>query len=348
MSGEPKGIDITAGGRYVVFVSWASNLVENDTNDAGDIFVHDRTTGTTTLISRATDGSIGNGNSGSPSISSDGRFVAFASGASNLVANDTNSAQDIFVHDRTTSETFLISMASDGTQGNRSSSWLDISADGRYVAFVSDASNLVANDTNDTEDVFVHDRTLGETTRVSVTSDGTQATFYSTNPSISADGRYVAFQSYSKLVPSIYFGDRVYVHDQITGETTLVSLASDGTHSNDQAYAPSISADGRYVAFESSANNLVENDANASRDIFVHDRTLGETVRISVATDGTEGDFGSSWSNISGDGRYVAFSSEASNLVTNDTNGTNDVFVYDRDWNADTSQLIYLPFIVKP
>jgi|GEM_PF-1585857 len=222
-----------------------------------------------------------------------------------------------------------VSVASGGTQGNGDSGCPSISADGRYVAFQSYASNLVPGDTNGTWDVFVHDRLTGQTTRVSVASDGTQGNGDSECPSISADGRYVAFASLaSNLVPGDTNGTwDVFVHDRLTGQTTRVSVASGGAQGNSGSWCPSISADGRYVAFQSYASNLVPGDTNGVLDVFVHDRLTGQTTRVSVASDGTQGDSYSFGSSISADGRYVAFSSLASNLVPGDTNDKPDIFV---------------------
>ncbi len=322
---------ISADGRYVVFASSASNLVSGD-NNVGDVFVHDRVTGQTTLVSVASDGTQGDNASWSPSISVDGRYVAFQSRASNLVSEDTNGGYgDIFVHDRVTGQTTLVSVASDGTQGNSEPQSPSISADGRYVAFAC-SSNLVPNDTNGGFDIFVHDRVTGQTTRVSVASDGTQGNAggpmsgSGLMPSISADGRYVAFESdATNLVPGETNGYRdIFVHDRMTGLTTRVSVASDGTQANERSYHPSISADGRYVAFYSSASNL----GNGAWGTFVHDQVTGQTTMVSVASDGTPGYGG--YPSISADGRYVAFYSQATNLVSGDTNGALDVFVHDR------------------
>jgi Tol biopolymer transport system component len=333
-SGFPS---ISADGRYVAFHSQANNLVPGDTNNTStDVLVHDRQTGETTLVSVASDGTQGNRRALRPSISADGRYVAFESSASNLVPDDTNNAWDIFVHDRQTGETTRVSVASDGSQTNNVASGnASISADGRYVAFESGDRNLVPNDTNNSQDIFVHDRQTGETTRVSVASDGSQAYYGASHPSISADGRYVAFHSLSSNLVS---GDTnaydVFVHDRQTGETTLVSVASDGSQANQQSRNPSISADGRSVAFHAYASNLVPDDTNDDRDIFVHDRQTGETTLVSVASDGTQGNSFSRSPIISADGRSVAFESEASNLVPGDTNGPGvtgiDIFVHDR------------------
>ncbi len=227
---------ISADGRYVAFKSGAGNLVEGDTNGEIDCFVYDRLTGETTRVSVASNRAEGNSDYVAPAISADGRYVAFVSYATNLLEEGTNQYENIFVHDRVRSETTLSPVSSEGTQGNNSSLAPSISADGRYVAFKSKADNLVEGDTNGVVDCFVHDRLTGETTRVSIASDGTQANgdcgFYPTflifGPSISADGRYVAFSSFAtNLVEgfteyaNIWGYSGIYVHDRVTGETTL-------------------------------------------------------------------------------------------------------------------------------
>ncbi|OLE31388.1 MAG: hypothetical protein AUI36_29710, partial [Cyanobacteria bacterium 13_1_40CM_2_61_4] len=209
--------------------------------------------------------------------------------ASNLVAGDTNGALDVFVHDRETGETTIASIASDGTQGNGSSSRPSLSADGRFVAFTSSASNLVPGDTNSTDDVFVRDRQTRQTTRVSVASDGTQSNGLSLYQSISADGRFVAFPSAAtNLVP----GDTnakadTFVHVRMTGATERVSVASDGTQGNGDSGVPAISADGRFVAFESDATNLVPVDTNSSRDVFVRATGTPTTTSTTITTTST-------------------------------------------------------------
>ena len=347
-NGNSDAGNVSADGRYAVFGSDSSNLVPRDTNnfcDANedgiyidncpDVFVHDRWTGQTTRVSVASDGRQGNRASLGGYISADGRFVAFDSDASNLVNNDTNHSLDVFVYDRSTGQTTRVSISSDGTEGDFPSRSVTMSADGRYVTFGSYASNLVSDDTNGQSDVFVHDRQTGQTTRISVASDGTQGNAWADIPSISADGRYVAFQSESSnLVSDDTNGlTDVFIHDQQTGQTTRISLASDGTHGNEDAAVPSISADGRYVAFASMSSNLVINDSNGFWDIFVHDQQTNQTIRVSVNSDGTQGNNDSGFTgipSISADGRFVAFHSEASNMVDDDTNGRGDVFVHDR------------------
>jgi archaellum component FlaF (FlaF/FlaG flagellin family) len=287
----------------------------------------------TSRVSVASDGTQGNHVSWFPSVSADGRYVAFESNADNLVPSDTNNFEDIFVHDRQTGQTSRISVASDGTQGNGYSAIPAISADGRYVAFSSNADNLVSGDTNGVRDVFVHDRQTGQTSRVSVASDGTQVNNHADSPvAISADGRYVTFESRAdNLVPDDTNGFQdVFVHDRQTGQTSRVSVASDGTQGNGLSSGASISSDGSYVAFFSNATNLVPGDTNNDADVFVHDRQTGQTSRVSVTSSGIQGNSGSYWPFISADGRYVAFDSAANNLVPGDTNNIQDMFVHDR------------------
>jgi Tol biopolymer transport system component len=329
---------ISGDGRFVAFHSRAGNLVIGDTNRREDVFVHDRCTRQISRVSVATGGAQGNSYSWGPSISEDGRFIAFTSRASNLVAVDTNSREDVFVHDRQTGITTRVSVAIGGEQGNGGSDTPSISADGRYVAFVSSAENLVTSDTNRQRDVFVHDRQTGETTRVSLATSGTEADRESDHPAISADGRYVAFVSRAgNLVANDTNRQAdVFVHDRQTGETTRVSLATDGSQANGSSSYPSISANGQYVAFMSWADNLAPGDTNRGPDIFVHNRETAETARVSLATDGTEANGESGFPSISANGRYVAFTSNAGNLVPGVTKPAWNVFVHDRKTGGTT------------
>ncbi len=326
--GAYAGISISADGRYVAFMS--DGLVGGDTNNNGDIYVHDRLTRQTSLVSVNSQGIQGNGFSDNPAISADGRFVAFASDSTNLVAGDTNGRQDIFVHDRQTGQTWRASVSSNGAQGNNDSGVLMLSAfsaTGRYVAFQSMASNLVDNDRNGSSDTFVHDNLTGQTTRASVSSTGMDGDTGAWELAISTDGRYVAFCSFdSHMVP----GDTnnypdIFVHDQVTGETTRISVSSSRTQGNEESREPSISMDGRYVAFASDASNLVSGDTNHESDIFMHDRLTGQTERVSLSSNGAQSNGDSYWPAISPDGRYIAFISYASNLVDGDTNNYCDV-----------------------
>jgi Tol biopolymer transport system component len=324
---------ITANGRLVAFNSAASNLVPGDTNQNDDVFLHDRGTGSTIRVSVGPLGVQGNGSSDFPAISTDGRFVAFQSSARNLVPGDTNGfAQDVFVRDRQTRTTELVSVATSGAQGNNGSNFPAISPDGRFVAFESEASNLVPSDTNRQRDVFVHDRQTGRTERVSVSTGGVQGNDFSQSPAISANGRFVAFESFaSNLVSGDTNGSTdVFVHDRHTGTTRRVSVGPRGAQGDFDSNVPAISADGRFVAFESSARNLVPGDTNSVLDVFVRDRQARTTRRVSVRSNGAQGDDDSGAASISPDGRFVAFFSAASNLVPRDTNNAVDVFLRDR------------------
>ena len=328
---------ISADGRCVAFESGASNLVDDDTNSKFDVFVRDRRLGRIERLSVSSAGAQGNGDSDTPAISADGRYVAFASLATNLVAGDSNLAYDVFLRDRLLGVTERVSVDSAGTQGDGASGHdfgISISADGRYVAFASDATNLVVGDANGTWDVFVRDRLLGTTERVSVDSGGAEGDGLSYGPSISADGRFVAFASLAtNLVAGDTNGSRdVFVRDRLLATTERVSVDSTGAESqNDTSgsiHAPlSISADGLRVAFSSDATNLVPGDTNGTSDVFVRDRLFGTTERVSVDSAGTQGNADSFHPSISADGLAVAFDSFATNLVSGDTNAVGDVFV---------------------
>lgn len=286
----------------------------------------------TTRASVDPSGVEGNNDSAWPTISADGRFVAFESKANNLVSGDTNRKLDVFVHDEVTGGIDRVSVDSYGTEGNRASSTPSISGDGRYVAFQSNASNLVPSDTNSTIDVFVHDRVTGITERASVDSSGAEGNSSSIAARISSDGRFVAFVSYaSNLVP----GDTnsvtdIFVHDRTTAVTERVSVDASGAEGDGNCWSPSLSADGRFVAFESFSSNLVAGDTDGANDVFVRDRTLGLVERASVDSSGAEENGGSFSPSISANGQVVVFSSDASNLDAGDTNRMTDVFVHDQ------------------
>ena len=323
--------DISADGRIVVFDSLASNLVADDTNGTWDVFVRDMNTNQTRRVSVSGAGVEGNGESTAPAISAGGRFVAFTSWATNLVENDTNDVGDVFVYDLQTASIERVSVSSAGAEGNGFSRGSAISADGRYVAFVSSATNLVPGDTNAVSDVFVRDRWLGTTERVSVASDGTEGNGASSSPAISADGRYVAFSSEaSNLVAGDTNGQSdVFVHDRVTGQTWRVSVSSGGAEANAGSYCYAISGDGDRILFASDANNLDINDTNAYRDIFVYQRSTGQTRLVSLNASGMAGNSYSDVPDFSSNGRWIVFRSLASNLVSGDTNSSWDVFLLD-------------------
>ncbi|BCL12791.1 TolB family protein [Micromonospora sagamiensis] len=265
---------ISADGRYITYHSLATNFVPNDTNSAYDVFVRDQINGTTRRVSVSTTGDQGDGDSFDPAISADGRYVSYTSGASNLVPDDTNDESDIFVWDRTTGTTRRISVSTTGNQGDNSSFTSVLSADGGYVSYASDASNLVADDTNDATDIFVWNRATGTTRRISVSTTGNQANNVSRSPAISASARYVTYQSLAtNLVPDDTNGvTDILVRDQITGTTRRVSVSSSGNQANQHSEFPAISADGRYITYQSPATNLVPDDTNGVTDIFVRNR----------------------------------------------------------------------------
>jgi Tol biopolymer transport system component len=327
---------ISANGRFVAFLSLASNLVPGDRNHRADVFVHDLKRGKTTRVGVSSTGAEANdGSIWRCAISANGRFVAFFSRSTNLVPNDHNGLADFFVRDMRRGVTTRVSVSSAEEEQTRGSGAEQLgiipalSHNGRFVAFFSASPNLVPNDHNDTDDIFVRDRKLGETTRVSVSSteeegNGTSL-FY---PSISPNGRFVAFTSWaSNLVPGDENGhyEDVFVRDRTKGVTTRIR------ENNRSGFLysglPSISDNGRFVAFESPASDLVEGDRNGHVDVFLRDRQRGRTTLLSVSSEGTQGNDESSFPAISANGRFVAFSSLAANLVEGDRHNTADTFV---------------------
>jgi hypothetical protein len=330
---------ISDDGRYVVFSSTATTLVNGDTNGRMDVFLHDRLTGFTQLVTVVNSGVQANGDSGEPSISGDGRHVAFGSGATNLVSDDTNGVSDVFVVDLQTHVIQRASVPTSGGQGNSGSWRPQISADGRHVAFLSQASNLVSGDGNGLTDAFVRDLQAGTTLMVTVSSRGTQGSGFVDSVSISRDGRYAAFAYWTDdlVMDDTNRASDIFVYDRVMAATQLVSMSTTGEQGNAAGVYPTlssydarISSDGRYVAFSSYADNLVAGDVNDMVDVFVHDRLTGVTELVATSAAGDHGDGSSYWSAISGNGRYVAFESYATNLVSDDTNGVIDVFVKDR------------------
>jgi Tol biopolymer transport system component len=333
---------VSADGRIVAFTSDATDLVSGDTNGRLDVFVHDRSTRTTTRVSVSSSGAQANHGSKNPALSASGRYVVFESLASNLVSGDTNGAWDVFRHDRQTGTTTRVSVSSAGAQGNGPSIGAAITGYGDIVAFSSTATNLVSGDTNGDSDVFVHDVSSGTTTRVSTTASGGQADGPSGYPSVSADNDLVAFHSDAT---NLVGGDTnatsdVFVKDRGSGGVTRVSVSSAGTQGNGFSGWSDLSADGRYVVFDSQATNLVSGDINGRTDVFLHDRDTGTTTRLSVSTAGVQGDGTSSSPSIDRNGQYVAFWSRATNLVAGDTNGAADIFL--RDLRKSTTSRVSL------
>ena len=317
---------ISADGRFVTFTSSAplSNL---DTNLSSDVYVHDRLTHKTELVSVNSSGLPGNSDSSSSNLSSDGRFVVFESEASNLVNADTNGYPDIFVHDRLTHLTTRVSIATDGTQAISGEHGFlmgrkpAISADGRFVAFSSLATNLIQDDTNGFRDIFVHDRQTKQTTRASIHSNGSQAQSSSDFPDISANGRFVVFQSDA---PNIISGGSaelgIYLHDRLTKQTVLANES--GT--NAAGTQPSISADGRYVAYMSYIPDFTIPNFIGSWNVIVHDRIFKSDKIASIDNHGGQGNQGdilgwywNYYPKINATGRFVTFATLVS-LVDED------------------------------
>jgi Tol biopolymer transport system component/surface antigen len=330
---------ISGDGGYVAFVSSASNL---DPAEGRNVFVRAVQLTTTTLVNRAT-GTVGMKDKSSDAmISNDGRYVAFTSSTSKLDPADPDSSPDVFVRDLQAGTTTLVSRATDSAKGNGNSFGPAISGDGRYVTFESTASNLDDADNDPIRDVFVRDLQAATTTLVSRATDSAKGNGNSFGPAISGDGRYVSFESNaSNLDPADDdTGRDVFVRDLLTGATVLVSRASGPSGPKGDGYSrtPSISGDGRYVTFDSSASNLDSADPDTAIDVFVRDLQAGTTTLVSRARDGTKGNRGSFSPVISGDARFVTFESSASNLDLADGDFAMDVFV--RDLQVGTTMLI--------
>ena len=344
-NGNSSSPSISSDGQFIAFISEASNLVINDTNDFKDVFVHDRDTGNTERVSVTSGGTESDDDSSTPSLSSNGTLVAFGSLATNLVVGDTNDVSDIFVHNRDTGVTERVSIASDGTQADGRSSYPSISSDGRYVAFVSDATNLVADDTNNKSDIFVRDRVNATTERISSSTAGDESNGNSFFTSISSDGNFVAFSSEASNLDVDDLDNQIdiFVHDRDESDTQLlVGPVEFNTGSGLLIVAPVISPEGDFVGFRSNADDLVISDANNSFDTFLLTRETQIIERVSVSTSDVGGNSDSSSPSISSDNRFTVFSSIANNLVSEDTNGFEDVFVRDRD--ESTTRRVSLAF----
>jgi Tol biopolymer transport system component len=320
---------VSADGQVVAFYSDATNLVADDTNHQSDVFVRLRDSGATERVSVATDGTEGNGPSVNPSMSEDGRFVAFQSRASNLVANDTNDTADIFVRDRQLNTTVRVC---DNPQPNRYSFSPSISADGRFVAFASAATNLVPDDTNGAIDVFRCEISTGIIEPVSVVQGTTSVLGNGDSilPAISGNGLVVGFKSLAtNLVPNDTNGVvDVFVRDFASTTTERISVNIVGGNANDFSFPPTLNADGRFVGFGSYATNLVVGDTNTTSDVFVRDRQIGFTKQADVNAKGEEANQGSPdvVPALSSDGKQIGFVSFATNLVPVDTNQVSSVF----------------------
>ena len=328
---------ISADGRFVAFVSDADNLVSGDRNVNADVFVRDRLLGTTERVSVNSAGEEADIGGTGPAISAGGRFVAFQSQAQNLVpgGNPFLFVDQVYVHDRVTGTTEIMSVNAAGEPGNSLNVEADISADGRFVVFSSFADNLVPEPQSSNLQVYLRDRVTGTIELITENAAGEPGDGASVNPSVSLDGRFVAFQTNSgNLIGDGNFESHILVKDRVTGTFERVSATSTGEPADLLSEHPDITPDGRFVAFFSLATNLVPGDTNNRRDIFVRDRQTGTVVRVSVSTAGEQGNSESEWPSISDDGLVTAFESSSDNLVPNANGG---IFVHDDRPSADLS-----------
>lgn len=338
-NGDSYPPEISANGRYVAFASYATNFSPpgSDTNSTSDVFRRDLLTGDTTRVSVSTAGVGANAQTYSGGICGDGSRIVMNSLASNLVLGDANGRMDIFVRDLDTGETTIASQSTSGTYGDDSSSSHGISDNGRYVVFESHANNLVTPLAWDDYHVYRRDLDTKTTVMSDVSSSGAQGYGGAgVEPDVSADGRYVVFCSRAgNLVGEAVNGfTLVFVHDHVGGDTTLASVNDGGTQSNADCEKPAISADGRHVAFKSGATNLGGGGGagGTGMDVYLRDLDTRETTLVSVSITGGPGNSWSCWTwkpRVSSDGRYVVFTSLATNLVPSDTNGQEDVFMRD-------------------
>ncbi len=345
-SGDSYSPKFANNGRIIAFASTADNLVSNDTNRTADVFVRNLDNNSTTLASVSTNGTSGDGPSNPPVISSDGRYVAFLSRAGNLVANDTNRLNDVFRRDLQTGVTELVSANAAGTgSGNRTSFDPVLSDNGLFIAFGSQATDFVSTtDTNNSTDVFYRDMVSRTTSLASKSRTGSSTgDGPSGNPFLSRDGRFLVFIT---LASNIISGDANGKQDVVllniaSGSMELISADQSGTGTGNGysgATADSLSEDGNFIAFFSTASNLVSNDTNNQSDVFVRDRAAGRTILMSRPIDGTGiGSAGSFAPAISLNGQFVVFASDGTNLVNGDTNAMTDVFGVKTGTNASTT-----------
>jgi hypothetical protein len=315
-SDEPH---LSVFGEIIAFTSDATNLVPGDTNGFDDVFVHDRIGNITTRVSVSTGGAQGTNDSWAPKLTADGHYVLFTSRAG-LVPQDTNNKIDIYLHDRNTGVTSVVSDAYDGTIGNGHAFQSSISPDGTHVSFESSATNLIAGGSSGSN-LFLRD--LSAPGQIELVVGGSE-------PSLSLDGRYIAFQTGLILSPDDNnFLLDIYVYDAVTQAFELVSEAHPShSFSNGDSYSPVISWNGKQVAFTTESTTIGANDTNGQdSDIFARNMITGKNTLVSKNTQGVQGDSYSGVPSISALGKIVAYGSASSNLVPNDNNGTFDAFI---------------------
>ncbi|WP_110207585.1 TolB family protein [Nocardioides daejeonensis] len=314
---------LSDNGRFVVFEGSAP-FVRGQVPLNWQIMVRDRKLGTTVAVSRNKSGALANGRSTDPAISANGRWIVFESAATNLVAGDTNGQTDVFRHDTLTGTTTLISRRADGGLATRSSGPASLSANGRYVSFISYAGGLAPGDTDDVSQAYLHDTTTGITELISVKASGIGSSAL-TSTSVSNDGQRVLFESLdADVAPGAHnLAVDVFLRDRATDTTRMVAGNQAGA---DRA---SMSADGRYVVYQSKDPDIDPADTNTRADVFVVDLATDQHTLVSKSSAGVVGDVESKYGGISRDGRYVVFESKSTNLVPGDTNGQADVFRHD-------------------
>ena len=325
---------LNVDGSLIAYLSESDDLINgNPSSGLRGVFVRNRKKGRNQFLHKSSAGVAATTPIDSAAISRGGRFVVFASPADNLVPGDNNNHIDVFVRDRKKGKTKRVSIRTDGGQAaNGHSRGGSISEDGRYVVFNSAANNLVPGDDNGKRDIFLHDRKKGKTRRISRHSNGTQADDHSGSSVISADGRFVAYDS---SATNLVNNDGnaaidIFLYDRLRKKTRRLSVSSSEKQGNGDSRVPQISATGRYITFSSEAENLVGNDSNLKRDVFIRDRRKGRTKRVSIRGKATQANNISASSGVSDNGRFVTFSSSADDLVANDGNNVSDVFIRDR------------------
>ena len=320
---------LTPDGRFCAFTSAAYNLVPGDSNGYRDVLLHDRVSGTLERVSLTSSGIEPVGDSQHPALSDDGRFVAFQSLAPNLAAGDWNGTWDVFITDRVTRLTTIVSAAANGTIGNGASVQPSISGDGTRIAFASSASNLVANDTNGAQDVFVRNLQTGTVRLVSRLPQGALGNANSRRPAISGDGQWVAFESLSTnlVAGSASNGASILLASLASGGIELVSVSNTGVPANNSSSAPCISRDGSRVAFLSRASNLAL-VAQFSNNAFLRDRASGSVMLVSASADGLPATAASVSISLSDNGNFVAHASPAPLTPGHSGNGF-DAFLFE-------------------
>ncbi|MFT6619213.1 MAG: Tol biopolymer transport system component [Limisphaerales bacterium] len=329
-SGASLTPSVSDDGRFVAFASQASNLIFGDSNGRMDIFRHDRITGKIVLVSVNTTGTAAAGDSSNPSISATGQQILFESTAEDLTANDSNGRRDVFIRDLSLNTTELVSVGVNGTSPTGDSFSSLMSDDGRTVAFVSVATNVVSNDHNNGADVFVRLRNSGTTVLASRTATGTSGNGSSSQPAIAPGGNYVAFVSVANnLVANDSNGAGDVFRFSVIDSTVGLASTTGSASANNVSFSPTVNSAGS-VAFASQATNLTaEVNTNRVTDVFVRNFGTATTRLVSgAAAGGVVGNGGSGNPIFSPDGSQVLFTSVASDLVAGDTDAVSDVFLY--------------------